>query len=164
MVNKCNYLIGAPGTVAKAVLRVVPLVMKTVRAEMRACPACRAASLSVPQFRTLNFIDKNTGASLSDVAEHIGVTLPAMSRLVDGLVERKLLTRTGHAGDRRKLVLRLTCKGMTLLQAAHKSTEASIASRLAALNGEELAEVASVMVMLRPLFSGTAKIGDDKNL
>jgi hypothetical protein len=48
----------------------------------------------MPQFRTLAVIDRNANASLSDVTEHIGLTLPSMSKLVDGLVARKLATLT----------------------------------------------------------------------
>jgi len=66
---------------ARQVLETVPLVMRTVRAEMR---RRRTADLSVPQFRTLNFLNRQAGASLSQVAEHIGLTLPSMSLLVEG--------------------------------------------------------------------------------
>ena len=48
------------------------------------------------QFRTLAFVDANQGASLSEVAGHIGLGLPSMSKLVDALVNRELLTRDVH--------------------------------------------------------------------
>jgi DNA-binding MarR family transcriptional regulator len=87
---------------ARQVLETVPLVMRTVRAEMR---RHRAADLSVPQFRTLTFLSRQAGASLSQVAEHIGLTLPSMSSLVEGLVERKLILRNTHSVDRRRVTL-----------------------------------------------------------
>jgi DNA-binding MarR family transcriptional regulator len=71
----------------------------------------RTADLSVPQFRTLAFIDRNVDASLSDVAEHIGLTLPSMSKIVEGLVTRKLVTRQTHPVDRRRMTLALTARG-----------------------------------------------------
>src|SRR5512136_3296462 len=100
-------------TCAQEVLEVVPLVMRTIRAEMR---RHRTADLSVPQFRTLSFIDHNADASLSDVAEHIGLTLPSMSKIVDGLVTRKLVTRQTHPTDRRRMTLTLTTRGQTALE------------------------------------------------
>ena len=136
---------------AKAILRVMPLVMRTLRTEMR---ACRAIPLSVPQFRALYFISRHPDTSLSDVATHVGVALPSMSRLVDGLVERKLVIRRGHAGDRRRLTLQLTGRGQTLVQAAHAFTEASIALRLSALDEEDLAVVVRAMGLLYPVFAG----------
>lgn len=149
---------GAADDAAKAILRVVPLVMRTVRDEMR---TGRAAPLSVPQFRTLNFVGRHRGASLSDAAAHVGVTLPSMSRLVDGLVARKLVIRQGHKADRRRLTLRLNARGRTLLRAAHASAELSIASRLTALGGEELDVVIRAMAILQPVFSGAATVGED---
>ena len=156
MVRKGNYLAASPEEAAKAVLRVVPLVMRTVRAEMR---ACRTVPLSVPQFRALNFADRHAGASFSDVAAHIGVTLPSMSRLIDGLVARRLVIRRGYAGDRRRLTLRLTARGRALLRAARAFTESSIASRLSALGGEETAAVVRAMAILHPIFAGAAAPG-----
>ena len=82
-----------PDVCAQEILEVVPAVMLAIRAELR---RHRTADLSVPQFRTLAFIDRQADASLSDVAEHIGLTLPSMSKIVDGLVTRKFVTR-GHA-------------------------------------------------------------------
>src|SRR5512136_939151 len=107
----------SPETCAQEILEVVPLVMRTIRAEMR---RHRTADLSVPQFRTLAFIDRNVDASLSDVAEHIGLTLPSMSKIVDGLVTRKLVTRQTAAEDRRRMMLALTTRGRSALQASRE--------------------------------------------
>ena len=61
---------------AREILDVIPLVMRTIRAEMR---RARGADLSVPMFRALNYVGGAEGASLSEVAAHLGVTLPSMS-------------------------------------------------------------------------------------
>ena len=142
---------GAPEQAAREILRTVPLVMRTVRDEMR---SRRAASLSVPQFRALNFVGRHPGSSLSDVATHVGVALPSMSRLVDGLVARKLIIRRGDAGDRRRLILRLTARGQAQVRVAHAFTEASIAARVSALRGDELAVITHAMTFLQRVFAG----------
>jgi len=134
---------------ARQVLETVPLVMRTVRAEMR---RRRAADLSVPQFRTLNFLNRQAGASLSQVAEHIGLTLPSMSLLVEGLVERKLILRDTCAADRRRITLTLTARGQSVLEAAHGATQAALAKRLAALSVKDRVIVVQAMQALRPFF------------
>jgi DNA-binding MarR family transcriptional regulator len=134
---------------AREVLETVPLVMRTVRAEMR---RHRTADLSVPQFRTLNFLNRQAGASLSQVAEHIGLTLPSVSLLVDGLVERKLILRDTSAADRRRVTLTLTTRGQSVLDAAHGATQAALAQKLAALSVKDQVIVAQAMQALRPLF------------
>ncbi len=135
------------------ILRVVPMVMKTMRTEMRACPLRKVVSLSVPQFRTLNFTERHPGSSLSDLAEHLGVTMPSMSRMVEGLVDRKLLLRRDHDVDRRRMTLRLTQDGRALLSAAHDYTESMIAKRVVALSGEERGDIIRAMGILHPLFA-----------
>jgi len=143
-------MITSPDVCAQEILEVVPVVMRTIRAEMR---RHRTADLSVPQFRTLAFIDRNVDASLSDVAEHIGLTLPSMSKIVDGLVARKLVTRQTHATDRRRMMLALTARGLTALQTSREATRACLAEDLAALSDRQRETIAQAMEILRPVFA-----------
>ena len=147
---------GVRENAAKALLRVMPRVMQAVRTEMR---ASRTIPLSVPQFRALYFIGRREDPSLSDVAAFVGVALPTMSRLVNGLVERKLVARCGHADDRRRLTLRLTERGQGMVQAAHAFTEASLAARLSPFRDAELSVILRAMELLLPVFSGDGAEG-----
>ena len=140
----------SPDTCAQEILEVVPAVMRTIRAEMR---RHRTADLSVPQFRTLAFIDRKADASLSDVAEHIGLTLPSMSKIVDGLVTRKLVTRHTSATDRRRMTLALTARGLTALQTSRAATRACLAEDLAGLTERQRDTIAQAMEILRPVFT-----------
>ena len=151
----------APKDTARAVLEVAPLVMRTVRTEMR---NAGALNLSVPQFRTLSFVARNPRTSLSTVAEHIGLALPSMSKLVDGLVERKLVIRQSHSDDRRRITLELTARGDALLQSAHASTQTALAKRLSTLNESERATIVRAMQTLQPLFArGTSDVCKNKS-
>jgi DNA-binding MarR family transcriptional regulator len=140
----------SPDACAQEVLEVVPAVMRTIRAELR---RHRTADLSVPQFRTLAFIDRQADASLSDVAEHIGLTLPSMSKIVDGLAARKLVTRQTHPRDRRRMTLALTARGQTVLQTSRQATRAYLAEDLSALTDRERETIAQAMEILRPVFT-----------
>ena len=145
----------SPDTCAQEILEVVPSVMRAIRTEMR---RHRTADLSVPQFRTLAFIDRNADASLSDVAEHIGLTLPSMSKIVEGLVGRKLVTRQTHATDRRRLTLALTARGQTALQSSRAATRDCLAEDLAALSDHQREIIAQAMEILRPVFTAQGEI------
>ncbi len=134
---------------AAELLDVVPRVMRAVREQMR---RHRTADLSVPEFRTLGFLSGHAGASLSDVADHIGLTLPSMSKMIDKLVERKLLTREFGTVDRRRMTLSLTGRGRAILQAARAPTQSFLAESLSRLSPEERAAVVKAMRVLRPLF------------
>ena len=141
---------------AQEILEVVPVVMRTIRAELR---RHRAADLSIPQFRTLAFIDRNVDASLSDVAEHIGLTLPSMSKIVNGLVTRKLVIRQTAREDRRRMTLALTTRGQTALQLSREATRACLAEDLAALSDRQRATIAQAMEILRPVFTSQGETG-----
>ena len=145
----------SPDVCAQEILEVVPSIMRNIRTEMR---HHRAADLSVPQFRTLAFVDRGDKPSLSDVAEHIGLTLPSMSKIVDGLVARKLVTRETHSTDRRRLVLALTRSGQTALETSRKATRACLAENLAMLSDAERANIVRALETLRPLFSGKKEV------
>ena len=142
-----------PGA-AQKVLEAVPMVMRTIRAQLR---SHRRADISVPQFRAMGYIDQNEGASLSDLANFIGLTLPSMSKLIDGLVARRLVTRIADPVDRRRVCLSLTPIGREELRAAHRFTEKYLSDRLAGLSEEELRTVSQAMQTLKGVFSQEVK-------
>ncbi len=134
---------------AALLLDAVPPVMRAIRAEMR---SHRAPDLSVPQFRTLLFVNRNAGTSLSGVAEHLGLTLPSTSKLVDKLVARGLVARGSAADDRRRIALHLTEDGQAVLSAAAQATLATLAARLASLGPDERCALAGAMRLLKQVF------------
>jgi DNA-binding MarR family transcriptional regulator len=134
---------------ARNVLEVVPLVVRTLRATMR---RHRGPNLSVPQFRSLWYLSRETGASLSAVAEHVGLTLPSMSKMIDGLVARHLVDRGISTRDRRQVTLTLSPRGRTTLRTARVRAQAHLAEMLGALSETERTTVTRAMQALRPVF------------
>jgi len=134
---------------ARQVLETVPLVMRAIRAEMR---SHRVPDLSVPQFRVLIFLNRHERASLSDVAGHVGLMLPSMSRMIDGLVARNLVRRQTDADDRRRVALTLTTLGRTAMQSAYESTQAHLTKRLAALPAPDRTIIRKAMQALASIF------------
>lgn len=87
------------------------------------------------------------------MAEHVGLSLPAASRLADVLVRRGLLTRQGQAGDRRRVLLSLTPRGRATLEEALAATEKALAARLKSTPRRELTQVIMAMQALDRVFS-----------
>jgi MarR family transcriptional regulator for hemolysin len=133
---------------AAELLELIPQMMQRIRVEMRS----GRGEISVPQFRALAFIHNHEAASLSAVAEHIGLSAPSMSKLIDNLVARGLVERGAAADDRRRLTLRLTAQGGAALALSRRVTRARLAEALAPLSGGELAEILRAVEILRPLF------------
>ena len=57
--------------------------------------------ISLTQFKTLHFLRDAEEVNVKDVSERMGLSLPAMSRAIDGLVRRGYVERTESAEDRR---------------------------------------------------------------
>lgn len=139
-----------PEQCAALLLETTPLVMRTIRAQMR---GYRAADLSVPQFRALGFVRRHAGASLSELAEHLGLTAPATSRLVDGLVARGYVLRQSKPRDRRTLELTASPRGVAMLDSTRERTLADLRERLAPLADADRAALVSALETLRALFA-----------
>ncbi len=148
-------MLDTPEEAASELLEVVPLIMREIRSEMR---SQTSPELTVPQFRALTFVDRNKGASLSAVANHIGLTLPSTSRLVDVLIARRLLTREDNPADRRRVKLGVTNRGLTLLENSRRGTLNYLAKKLSGISASDRKVIVEGMAVMRSVLgSGTEK-------
>lgn len=138
-----------PDLCAREIMETVPRVMRFIRTEMR---RQGMAHLSIPQLRVLMFLNRRPGAALLDVAEHLGVTPPTASTLVQRLVQRGLVDRSPHPHERRRVVLRLTPQGSGLLAEARQAAQARLAEALAALPPGDLSRLREGVALLGQAF------------
>lgn len=136
-------------TCARELMDTAPQIMQAIRVEMR---LGRGVDLSIPQFRALRFIQQNPDSSLSSLAEYLGLMLPSVSKLVDGLVKVGLVIRQESLTDRRKLNLVLTQAGEAIVDTARANAQACMAKTLGRLSDEELEIVHRAMQLLNPIF------------
>ncbi len=87
-----------------------------------------SVDLSLPQYRVLGLLADGSSAS-SALANHLTVTPPSITAVVDGLVTRGLVARSADPDDRRRVHLELTDAGRRLLDDA----EADVNARLLAI-------------------------------
>ena len=135
---------------ARDLLDTVPVVMRFIRGEIR---RRHTAGLSLPQFRTLAFFSHVDNSSLSAVAEHLGLSLPAMSRLVNGLVRGKLVERKPVSSNRRQIALSLTSRGQAKLEKVRSEIRAQLAGYLQDLPAAEKELVQGAMRVLQKVFN-----------
>ena len=133
----------------------IPLLMRLLRTKFR---EKRIGDLTMAQFRTLAFVDANQGPSLSDVAGQIGLSLPSMSKLVDALVSRTLITRSEHGQDRRRISLALTGEGKRELDEAYRHTQSFFAEKFSELTDDERNQIAGAIDIMKDLFALNPKI------
>ena len=137
-------------TCANSLMDTTPPILQSIRVEMR---RGRGSDISIPQFRTMRFIQQNPESSLSELAEHLGLTLPSASKLIDGLVKQKLVTRKESAADRRRLTLMLTQTGTSIVDSARASARIHLAEKLKHLSNADLELISHAMQILQPIFA-----------
>jgi DNA-binding MarR family transcriptional regulator len=133
-------------------IETIPVIMRRIRREMhrRTMPG-----LSLPQFRVLSFLEAHPRASLSDVAAHLGLTLPSTSKLVQNMVAKKVMIRR-RSTDRRRVCLSLSQEGSAALAVARMATRQQLAESLSSLNQKELSAISDVLHILNTVFSGVS--------
>jgi DNA-binding MarR family transcriptional regulator len=82
---------------------------------------------------------------------------PAVTRLLDSLVERGLITRSPHPDDRRRLRLAATPPGRAHLDTYFARARAIVAARLGHLRPDERAAVHRAMQLVLPLVAGNPR-------
>jgi DNA-binding MarR family transcriptional regulator len=138
---------------AARVMETIPLAMRFIRSDIR---SRNSSTMSVPQFRTLAFLDRNPGASLSDLAEHLGVTAATASANTERLVQRNFVNRSDHPQSRRRVVLSLTEAGLEHLQQCRAQTRDRIAELFNNLAEEQILMIEEGLTLLQQVFDGNS--------
>ena len=148
---------------AAAILEDVPVAMRAIRARMR---EGRPPGISVAQFRALLYVRRHAGCGLSDLAEHLGTSVPAASELVSRLVREKLLERETDPAERRRIRLTLSAEGSGELDNARSAVVEWLRALVGTLEpGRQRALVAALadlrfLVEARPRAAGVRAAGD----
>jgi DNA-binding MarR family transcriptional regulator len=102
--------------------------------------------LSISQIRILHLLTREMeNASLKALADAIVLSLPAVSRSIDGLVHRGLVTREENADDRRLKTVRATSEAQGLVDRLMEMRLAGIAEFVSTLSDEERADLAHAL-------------------
>lgn len=147
-----------PEALAAALMEVAALITREVRTLMR---AHRDVALSVAHFRALGYVRRHPACSLTAVAEHLGLSVPATSRLVEALVADGLVVRQPSAHDRRYVTLHLSAEGERIQDEARSAALRSLAARLEPLGPQQRATIAQALDPLRQAFPSTAGAAPD---
>jgi DNA-binding MarR family transcriptional regulator len=95
------------------------------------------SGLSAPRLSALSVVVFAGPMSLAALAAAEQVKPPTMSRIVDALVERGLITRIAKPGDRRSVEIEATEEGRQLLDAGRERRVGALVGRLRGLADSE---------------------------
>lgn len=133
--------------VARQIVEIVPLVMRTLAAELRHT----GHTLSPSHFRLLAMLQLHEW-SLGDLAAHEKVSSPTISRSISTLEERGWVQRRPSEEDRRVVLARLTPDGEQVLLQMQKMAWLRIVQMLSPLNQEEMGRLNDGLPVLRKVF------------
>jgi len=135
---------------AREILKIIPLVMRTVAAELRA-----AGEMPAPAHFGLLTMLGNQPRTLTELALLQGVSLPTMSNSISTLVQRGWVKRTSPARDRRVVLIEVTPLGRTTLERVGKAAETHLAEMLAGLDPASRRRLQAGLGVLRQVFAET---------
>ncbi len=135
---------------AHIIIETVPRLSRMMRKDLR---LHSAGLFTEPQFRVMATLFRERTQCLSDLAELQGVSLPTMSKLVQGLETRGLVAREQDSHDRRRIVLALTPVGRSEYEALLRHTEEHMVDWIQDLTPAQCQEVIQVFIMLDDLFA-----------
>jgi len=130
----------------QVVMETVPPVMRVIREEIR---RHGTPLFTIPQIRTLAFLHHQPGACLFELAEHLGVTRPTASSLVERLVRRDLVIRTPDPRERRRVLLTLTPLGLRHFRSVQDSARQWMATILDHMSPATLRRIIAGITLLR---------------
>ena len=106
------------------------------RARGRAAQETPADGLSLAQYHLLEPLSEGPKTN-RELAEQAGISAPTATRMVDGLLQRELVTRIDDPGDRRAVVISLTREGRAALAKKTREYDARRRRLAAALDPDE---------------------------
>ena len=110
----------------------------------------RPVSLTFSQYNVLRIL-RGAGAdglSAGAIAERMVNRDPDMTRLLDGLARRRLISRS-RGDDRRIVIARITDAGLTLLRGLDTPVDRVHREQLRHLSGEQLESLADLLDLVR---------------
>jgi DNA-binding MarR family transcriptional regulator len=131
-------------------LKIVPLVMRTVAAQLRA-----AGELPAPaHFGLLSLLASQSGSlTLTELAALQGVSLPTMSNSISAMVGRGWVRRAAVGHDRRVVRIEVTPAGRATVRRVARSAEAHLAELLAPLTVRGRHRLQSGLAVLGEVFA-----------
>ncbi len=101
--------------------------------------------LTFPQYRVIRVLGKFGAMPMNKIGEHMLVTPPDITGLIDRLEGRGYIERRGSGTDRRIVIMRLTRRGKTLHRRTSVQHRKLVSRIMKVLSGDELVNVTRLL-------------------
>lgn len=106
---------------------------------------CRGVGLTPAQFGVLTVLQASPGLDQSRLARALGFDKVTVLRVLRGLEERGLVTRSPAPDSRRNLAVQLTAQGNVLLKESQKPAERAYERLMAPLSTEQQLQLVTLL-------------------
>ncbi len=93
--------------------------------------------LTYAQSQVLFYVADHAACPMGEVAKAFGVTLPAVTHIVDRLEQKQFVLRGDHPADRRVYVLELTREGKALVEELHSIRMRAVENVLVRMSADD---------------------------
>ena len=121
----------------------------------------RESDLSLSQVNTLMRLYHHGPDSVHDLANHLGITMAAVSQLLDQLIDAKLVARSENPDDRRMKLIALTDEGKILVKKKMYTRHAWLGELSQTLSESEKAQILPAIKLLN---QRTRELDGEKDL
>lgn len=129
---------------AAAILEIIPRAMREIRDSNR---SSKGQDLKLPEYRVLAHVWRRPKTN-KELADDIGLSVPAMSRLISGLGQKGLIQRLENPADRREYYIQITRQGLILFRNIRKETSQRIYERIKVLNEHEKSALSEGLLLI----------------
>ena len=134
--------------VAEVLIEVIPRIMRRIRNEMR---KIAQKDLTIAQLRILSRLYQGT-STVSELADHHGVSTAAMSKMVSHLDTRELVEKGSNGPDRREVAVALTTKGKQTFLSIRRAVRGKVAEDMKLLERETKESALSFLIAMERLY------------
>jgi DNA-binding MarR family transcriptional regulator len=142
-----------PATTTPAIQELISLMFTTGRLiREKSRETGTLDPISVLQLESLHFIGTHDRPTMKQVADHLSITPPSATSIIDALVKAKQIERAADTTDRRVVRLTLTTAGKKALEAGFKLQTKRVGEVLAKLDSEEQAHLVQILKKLQRVY------------
>jgi DNA-binding MarR family transcriptional regulator len=127
--------VASPQQLADALVKLSNHINRTASPDM--FRVLGEVGLSFTQMKALFLLQERDEMTVKDIAARLSMSLPAMSRSVEGLVQRGFVTRREHESDRRSKQIALLPAGREVLDRITAAREHALVAFAAELSDAE---------------------------
>ena len=137
---------------------IINIMYTSSRIELKISQILKTFNLTLPQYNCLRILKGQKGQFIaaSDVSSRMIDASSNTTRIIDRLLKNELVTRETDKEDRRKVLLRITTKGMNLLQKV-ESHEKKIEGTAEMFSPSKAKKLSALLDEFREIFTGEEK-------